>query len=275
MARYVVGDIQGCYTQLQALLDSIGFSDNDELWAVGDLVNRGAESLEVLRFFLQLGARAKVVLGNHDMHLLAVAYGDNAHLKSKDTLDKILRASDRDELLSWLRQRPLLHHDAGVTMIHAGLPPQWELADAQNYAAEFADMLQSKKAHEFLREHMYGNKPHRWSKKLKGWERLRFIVNCFTRLRYCTADGELALKKKYAPENYDDSDVPWFAHSKRRSKNDRIVFGHWSTLGFYQGYNVTALDTGCLWGGELTALRLEDGDIFRLKCPGAQNPRDF
>ena len=279
MATYAIGDIQGCYTHLRALLDRLEFDPaRDVLWTVGDLVNRGPHSLEVLRFFYDLGERTHVVLGNHDMHLLAVYFGDRRHLKGKDTFDRVLHAPDCDRLLEWLRHRPLLHHDTalGYTMIHAGLPPQWSLQEARTYAAEAEAMLQSSSgSKEFLAHHMYGDKPKHWSEKFEGWERQRFIINCLTRLRYCTLDGKVALKKKYGPGAYEDSDLPWFKHPRRASRDARIVFGHWSTLGLHIGDGVYSLDTGCLWGGHLTALRLEDAEIIQLDCPAEQDPLKF
>jgi bis(5'-nucleosyl)-tetraphosphatase (symmetrical) len=278
VATYIIGDIQGCYTQLQALLKHVNFdAAHDRLWSVGDLVNRGSQSLEVLRFFRDLGERATVVLGNHDMHLLAIVYGDAGHLKAKDTFDKILHAPDRDDLLEWLRHCPMLYHDSdnAVTLIHAGLPPQWNLAEARAYAAEVENVLRGHQAKTFLRDHMYGNKPSKWKKSLHGWERIRFISNCLARLRYCTLDGALVLKKKYGPSSYDDGDMPWFRHPERATRDDLIIFGHWSTLGFYHGDNVYALDSGCLWGGHLSALRLEDRRVFHLNCPAEQHPGDF
>jgi bis(5'-nucleosyl)-tetraphosphatase (symmetrical) len=276
VATYIIGDIQGCYHQLQALLQHVSFNpENDCLWSVGDLVNRGPHSLEVLRFFYNLGERATVVLGNHDMHLLAVAFGDLGHLKAKDTFNDILQAPDRAELLQWLRHCPMLYHDNGITLIHAGLPPQWNIAQAQTYAAEVEHILRGAQAKIFLRDHMYGNKPLKWKKSLRGWDRIRFISNCLARLRYCTPDGALALKKKYSPASYHDEDLPWFRHPQRASRDDLIIFGHWSTLGFYHGDNVYALDSGCLWGGHLSALRLEDRCVFHLNCPMEQQPTDF
>lgn len=273
MAVYAIGDIQGCFDELQALLDKIGFDPaRDRLWFTGDLVNRGPKSLETLRFVKALGDRAVTVLGNHDLHLLAVAYG----LKddTAEDIGNILTAPDRDELIDWLRRRPLLHHDAelGYTLIHAGLPPSWDLAKAQALAAEVETVLRGPDYRALL-EHMYGNEPAQWSDGLTGWERLRFIVNCFTRLRFCDNEGRLALKEKGPPGSQPAPYRPWFTVPNRASAGINIVFGHWSTLGPWAEPNVFPLDTGCLWGGHLTALRLDGKrQRFTLKCPRARRP---
>ncbi|KAA6187675.1 symmetrical bis(5'-nucleosyl)-tetraphosphatase [Thiohalocapsa marina] len=276
MATYAVGDIQGCYNELRHLLDHIGFDPAaDRLWSVGDLVNRGPDSVSVLRWFKALGDRAAVVLGNHDLHLLALAAG-NARHAGKSTLNDVLTAPDRDELLHWLRHRPLLHLDEKkrFAMVHAGLPPQWDLAQARACAAELEATLQGPGYREFLHA-MYGNQPDRWSPDLAGMDRLRFITNCFTRLRYCTADGRLLLREKRAPGLQPDGAVPWFKVPGRASREHRIVFGHWSTLGYLAEHNVWALDTGCLWGGRLTAVRIRRKKpikVFDLDCAGYQTP---
>ncbi len=274
MATYAIGDIQGCHDQLQRLLAQIGFDPaRDTLWFAGDLVNRGPQSLEVLRFVKGLGESAITVLGNHDLHLLAVWQDKHHHFKSNDTLLPIIEAPDCDELLDWLRRRPLLHHDAalGYTLVHAGLPPQWDLATAQRLAAEVEETLRGERFIGFL-EHMYGNRPKRWAEELEGWDRLRFAVNCFTRLRFCSAEGELDFHHKGAPGTAEGEVLPWFQIAARQSRDLRILFGHWSTLGFYRTDNLCALDTGCLWGGALTALRLEDGAAFHFDCPAACAP---
>jgi bis(5'-nucleosyl)-tetraphosphatase (symmetrical) len=277
MATYAIGDIQGCYAQFENLLQSLDYDPaRDVLWSVGDLVNRGPHSLEVLRFFYRLGDRAQVVLGNHDLHLLAVAYGNKKHYKPGDTIASVLEAPDRGELLDWLRHRKLLHRDPALdfTMIHAGLPPQWDLAQASACAAEVEAVLQGPRADKYFSREMFGDTPKRWSDDLSGWERIRFITGCFTRLRYCDRDGGLLLKSKHAPGQGTADDHPWFLHPRRASRDTRIVFGHWSTLGYYAGNNVYALDTGCLWGGELTALRLEDCQVFHCPCPQSRNPQE-
>lgn len=257
MATYVIGDIQGCYEELRRLLERIGFDPvNDKLWLVGDLINRGPQSLQVLRFVKRLGDAAITVLGNHDLHLLALAAGNPKH-KHDDDLEEVLWASDSDELIDWLRRRPVMHHDPDreISMIHAGLPPQWTLAKARSCAAELESCLRGHDYQEFLR-HMYGNEPDIWSEKLSGHDRLRFITNCFTRLRYCDAKGRLLLKEKSLPGMQPPKAIPWFRVAGRRSQGERIVFGHWSTLDFHTEANTWAIDTGCVWGGKLTALRL-------------------
>ena len=274
MAVYAIGDIQGCFDELQALLELIRFNPADDcLWFAGDMVNRGPKSLQTLRFIHDLGHSAVCVLGNHDLHLIAMSLG---HKLSNDdhTLDAILAAPDRDELIQWLRQQPLLHHDETLdfTMIHAGLPPQWDLTLAQHCAREVETVLRSDELPDFI-EHMYGNKPKRWSDTLSGWGRLRFIINCFTRLRFCDADVCLKLKYKGPPGSQPPEYLPWFELPARKSRDMNIVFGHWSTLGPRDDPGVFPLDTACLWGGELTALRIDSTpQWFRLPCAGQQVP---
>ena len=212
-----------------------------------------------LRFVRELGDAAKMVLGNHDLHLLAVAYGGRRRLRSNDTLDAILTARDRDDLLEWLRRQPLLHHDAehGWTMVHAGLPPQWSLRTARACAREVEAALRDDHAAREFFAHLYGNEPNRWSERLRGPDRLRFIVNCLTRLRVCDAQGRLDLKFKGPPAAIPDGSMPWFRAPQRRSRRLRVVCGHWSALDFYAGDGVVALDTGCVWGGRLCAIRLD------------------
>lgn len=261
MATYAIGDVQGCHDELLALLDEIRFDPGrDQVWFVGDLVNRGPQSLATLRTIRDLGEAAVSVLGNHDLHLLAVAAGIS-RTKHRDTFGDVLGAPDRDELLHWLRHRPLLHRDREFYLIHAGLPPQWTMADAVELARE-AETALRQDAHPELLWHMYGNRPDRWSETLAGWDRLRFIINCLTRLRFCSADGQADFKQKGRPGTQPAGLLPWFEAPGRRSAGARIVFGHWSTLGFHVSQGAYCLDTGCLWGGELTALRL-DGDFER------------
>ncbi len=272
MATYAIGDIQGCYDELLRLLDKLCFDPaSDRLWFVGDVVNRGPKSLETLRFIKGLGDQARMVLGNHEFHLLAMAQG-NLRYKRKDTLDEILTALDQEELLHWLRHRPLLHHDEtlGYTLIHAGLPPQWDLKTASRCAAEMEAMLRGSDYPEYFK-HMYGNEPNRWDEQLTGWDRLRFITNCFTRLRYCAPDGTLALEQKGPPGSQPGPYLPWFAVPARASLDMKIVFGHWSTLGLRVEPSIVALDTGCLWGGRLTAVRLDRHfQQISISCPDAQ-----
>lgn len=278
MAVYAVGDIQGCYDELRRALDGVAFDPNgDRLWCVGDLVNRGPQSLEVLRFVRDLGDNAICVLGNHDLHLLALANGNDRH-KDEGSLQAILAAPDREALLHWLRHRPLAHFDdqLGFLMIHAGLPPQWDLATTLGCAAEVEQVLRSD-GHTDYFQHMYGNKPDRWDPMLSGMERWRFITNCLTRLRFCEPDGRLALKEKGPPGSQLAGRLPWFEHPQRASRDLRIVFGHWSTLGFRATDNVWALDTGCLWGGALTLLRLDQEPPLQrsMPCGGWQDPAHF
>lgn len=276
MAVYAIGDIQGCYRELHHLLEYLHFDPaQDRLWFAGDLVNRGPQSLETLRFIRGLGKAALSVLGNHDLHLLAAA--DNpARIKKRDTLNPILDAPDRDELLHWLRQQPLLHHDADLnfTLVHAGLPPQWDLAQAQACAQEVEKVLRSA-AHADFFAHMYGDKPDSWSDDLQGWERLRYITNCLTRLRYCDNTGRSALAYKGAPGSQPPEFQPWFTLPQRRSRKLNILFGHWSTLGPRDDPGIYPLDNGCLWGGQLTALRLgSQPQWLSIPCAGIRTPGD-
>jgi bis(5'-nucleosyl)-tetraphosphatase (symmetrical) len=260
MAVYAIGDIQGCDDEFAQLLRELDFSPSrDTLWLVGDLVNRGPRSLEVLRRVKALGSSAITVLGNHDLHLLAVVLSPHEPIKAKDTLQSILSAPDRDELIHWLRHRQMLHHDTqlGYTMIHAGLPPQWDLAQAQSCARELETVLRDERQCRELFANMYGDKPDRWSDDLRGMERLRFITNCLTRLRYCRADGTLELKYKGEVQKAPGHLMPWFKVPERRSRATRIVCGHWSALGYHNEDGVLAIDTGCVWGEKLCAVRLE------------------
>jgi len=259
MATYAIGDIQGCCDELEALLGALAFDPSrDRLWLVGDLVNRGPRSLDVLRLVRRLGDAAVAVLGNHDLHLLAIARGA-AHLRPADqTLLQVLEAPDRDALLDWLQARPMLHHDAalGVTMVHAGLPPQWDIPLARRCAAELENALRGEHSGRLFAD-MYGNQPDLWDDSLAGVERLRFITNALTRLRVCDAAGRLLLKHKGPPAKMPAGAIPWFRTPGRRSAGARIVCGHWSALGYHDGDGVLALDTGCVWGGRLTAQRLD------------------
>lgn len=276
MSTYAIGDLQGCYHELIQLLDKINFDEkNDRLWFVGDLVNRGPESLKTLRFVKSLGDTAKTVLGNHDLHLLAVANKvRKAH--RKDTFDKILNADDANELFDWIRQQALLINDPelGFTMIHAGLPPQWSLDKAMSLAQETETLLQSAQFNDFI-HNMYGDQPDTWAKELKGDDRHRFIINAFTRTRYINKNNALDMKENGAPGTQAKSLTPWYAMPKRKTKKDKLIFGHWSTVHLgnekdFKQYNVYPLDTGCLWGGELTAMRLEDEKHFSVPSKQAK-----
>ena len=275
MALYAIGDIQGCDAQLGALLKAIRFSpDRDRLWFVGDIVNRGPESLRALRRVRALGDAATVVLGNHDLHLLAVALGFS-RIRNDDTLEEVLAAPDRDALLEWLKDRPLLHEDRSLNLglLHAGLAPQWDMATARSCAREVEHALRHGPERFF--EQMYGDEPAVWSDSLEGAERRRFSVNCFTRLRYVDADGRLELRVKGHPSKTQaKSLIPWFEAAGARWHGPRLIFGHWSTLGFLRNENVVGLDTGCVWGGSLTALRLDepDADPIEVVCPGFKAP---
>lgn len=268
MPTYAIGDIQGCFTPLQKLLEKIKFDPSrDVLWFTGDLVNRGPESLQSLRFIKQLGNRQRTVLGNHDLHFLAVAHGTQP-LKTEDTIQDILNAPDRDELIAWLLHQPLLHHDEtlGFTMVHAGLAPSWDLSTAIKLAYEVETILQSETAKDFF-QHMYGNQPDHWSSDLLGWDRLRCITNYLTRARFCHLDGRLELKTKGKIGSNSSDLIPWFQVPNRVNANLKIVFGHWAALsGVTNTPNVFALDTGCVWGYCLTAMRLEDGERFTVSC---------
>jgi bis(5'-nucleosyl)-tetraphosphatase (symmetrical) len=272
MPTYAIGDLQGCHASLLHLLDEIRFDPvADRLWLVGDLVNRGPDSLAVLRTVRDLGDAAISVLGNHDLHLLALAEGFGRVHKS-DTLDGILDAPDRDELLHWLRQQKLAWREGDVLMVHAGVLPDWTADETMARAAEAEAVLQGEHYREFFAQ-MYGNAPVAWNPALQGVERLRVIVNAFTRLRYCSASGEMEFHHKGAPGTQPAGWLPWFEVPGRRSAGATIVIGHWSTLGLINRSDLIALDTGCLWGGRLTAVRLEDRQAFAVQCPQARPPK--
>ena len=263
MSHYVVGDIQGCYAEFAQMLDLIAFErTRDRLWLVGDLVNRGPDSLSVLRAVKALGPAATMVLGNHDLHLLIVAAGHRvAHLR--DTLAPILDAPDRDELLDWLRRQPLVVREGDLLMVHAGLLPSWTPDLAVALSREVEAALASPDHDEFLR-HLYGDEPSRWDEGLSGFDRLRVIVNACTRMRFCSADDAMEFQEKRGPEYPPPGYAPWFAHSGRRSSGVRVLCGHWSTLDLMFAPNVMMLDSGCLWGGTLTSVRLDDGRVFQV-----------
>ena len=280
MATYAIGDIQGCYTALIQLLERLKFNpQKDKLWLVGDLVNRGSQSLEVLRFIKNLGDAAITVLGNHDIHLLAIAYGNTKHLKKQDTLNDILAAPDKDELIDWLRHRPFFHQNKklGYSMIHAGLAPQWTLKTAKRCARELEAQLQDPKHYQNFIQNLFGEQLETWDKHSQGWLRWRFSLACFTRLRYCSAEGILLMDHKHHPQQTHTvkNCYPWFACPNRKSKGKRIIFGHWSTLGLHQHKKTYALDSGCLWGGQLTAFCLETQKITQINCQASQDPHHF
>jgi bis(5'-nucleosyl)-tetraphosphatase (symmetrical) len=268
MTTYAIGDIQGCFSALEKLLVQIKFdAGKDTLWFTGDIVNRGPQSLEALRFVKSLGDKHKVVLGNHDLHLLAIVYGDHEQ-RAGDTLDAILTAPDSDALLDWLRRCPLLVYDeaTGYVMTHAGLAPAWNIKQAQQLAHEVEIVLRGDAPGDFLKN-MYGNQPDIWDNRLQGKDRLRCIVNYFTRMRLCHIDGRLDFSYKGTLESKPQDLVPWFDVKNRVNAKDKIIFGHWAALGGKVDVpNVYALDTGCVWGNCLTAMRLGDGKLFTVDC---------
>lgn len=277
MATYLIGDIQGCYHDFLALLAKAHFNpEKDTLYVAGDLVARGEDSLATLRYLYQLGERAKIVLGNHDLHLLAVAEGIKA-VKDKDKTAPILTAPDKNELLNWLRHQPLLIHFKATpllksfVMTHAGIPPCWTLTEAKRHAKEVESLLQSSDYINILKN-MYSDEPRLWSKELTGYARLCFIINAFTRMRFCEKDMSLDMACKLPPSELktakfgDKTLYPWFEHPKRIPIEETLVFGHWAALGGLREKNLIGLDTGCVWGGALTMLRWDDGVYFQQAC---------
>lgn len=280
MAHYLVGDIQGCDAALQRLLDQIGFSPSrDTLWLLGDLVNRGPDSLAVLRRVMGYGASARCVLGNHDLHLLTVAYGVRKQSRD-DTLGSILQAPDKWELIDWLRRQPLalLEHFGSepVLMVHAGVLPGWTAAQTVSLAREVEAVLCSDDIHDFLL-HLYGNHPSRWVAQLAGIDRLRVIVNALTRLRFCSAEGEMEFNTKEHAAAAPAGFMPWFAVPGRQTAELCVAFGHWSTLGTVNQDRILALDTGCVWGGCLSAYKLDptqpqNNQRISIRCPQMRQP---
>lgn len=266
MSTYAFGDIQGCYDELQALLELIQFDPTrDTLWFAGDLVNRGPKSLETLRFIRSLGKSAVTVLGNHDLHLMACAHGIK---KVKGSLAAILEADDCDELLNWLAQQPLVHHSKSLnyTMVHAGIPPIWSVKKSLKLSSEVESVLQSDQRQHFF-EHMYGDQPDCWDNELSGMTRLRVITNYFTRMRFCNDQGQLELQTKETADKWPEGFKPWFSFDSEKHLGSRIIFGHWAALqGKTESNQFIGLDTGCVWGGSLTAFRLEDQAFFSLPC---------
>lgn len=277
MATYAIGDIQGCHAELTRLLDYLGFSPSrDRLWLVGDLVNRGPESLAVLRFVKGLGDRAITVLGNHDLHLVMQSAG-HGKVSREDTLAEVLAAPDRDELIAWLRGLPLFHRDGEYAMVHAGLLPQWDVALAAQLSDEVGAALTAPNHCDFL-AHMWGSEPNAWRDDLAGWDRLRVVVNAMTRMRFCTADGAMEFRapgSKGPPDRGPVGCLPWYAVPGRRSADHQVLCGHWSALGFRREKNLLALDSGCLWGGCLTAVRLEDRRVYQLPCARQVEPQGW
>lgn len=266
MPSYAVGDVQGCHAELMDLLAALQFDrERDRVIFVGDLVNRGPASLEVLRLVHGLGSAAITLLGNHDLHLLAVANGGKSG--RRDTLTALLAASDSDQLLDWLITRPLAwqHPESGALLVHAGLAPQWTVPQTLELAQEASEVISGRGGRRFLAR-MYGDEPACWSPRLRGTERTRFVVNCLTRLRYCREDGSLDLRPKTAPGRQPTGLRPWFQVPGRASQGTPIVFGHWSTLGqvYWPEDQVYGLDTGCIWGGQLTALNLDTGALTQV-----------
>ena len=274
MAVYLIGDVQGCDEALGRLLQTLDFSPSrDSLYLLGDLVNRGPDSLGVLRRMQALQGSAHCLLGNHDLHTLALAAGVR-RTSRMDTLDALLLAPDRDGLMNWLRQQAMALQAHGVLMVHAGVLPQWSATDTLTLAAEVEQVLRGPHWKDFLTQ-MYGNEPARWDGTLQGVARLRVIVNALTRLRFCTADGTMEFDSKEGAQGAPAGFMPWFDVPDRRTAADVVAFGHWSTLGWLGRSDVLALDTGCVWGGCLTALRLRsDGahERIEVRCPQAQVP---
>ncbi len=267
MSVYAIGDVQGCLEPLQRLLDIVRFDPaRDELWFVGDIVNRGPDSLATLRFVKNLGASAVTILGNHDIHLLVVAAGAARQMRG-DTIEEILQAPDRDELLDWLRRQKLMHTGHGYAMVHAGLLPQWSIEKSLALAHEVELALARNDHTEFLQV-MYGNKPDTWDENLRGHDRLRVIVNAMTRMRLCTAGGIMEFSHKVAPVNMPKGFAPWYDAPNRANADTPIVFGHWASLGVLPRADVIALDSGCVWGRKLSAMRLDDRRTFQCGCAG-------
>jgi bis(5'-nucleosyl)-tetraphosphatase (symmetrical) len=270
---YAIGDLQGCHDQLVALLEKIeAITPDAQFIFVGDIVNRGPKSLATLRKVRDFGKRARIVLGNHDLNLLAIAAGLRQPHRS-DTLDDILSAEDKDELIDWLRHQPLALYESGYLCVHAGVLPHWNAEQTLALSREVEAALQGPNWVQFLRE-MYGNEPAKWSDDLQGPARLRCIVNALTRIRYCEADGTMDFKSSEGPGEGNTATglMPWFEVPHRRTEDTTVIFGHWSTLGLVLRPNVIGLDTGCIWGGKLTAINLQDRGLVQIDCPQQQRP---
>lgn len=270
---FLVGDVQGCCDALERLLAEIGFSPSrDHLVLMGDLVNRGPQSLATLKLLRALGDAATCLLGNHDLNLLAVAHGFR-RLKRDDTIAEILDSKKRDGWIEWLRRQRLAHRHAGWLVVHAGVVPQWDAATTLELAAEVEAQLRGPGLADLLRQ-MYGDEPAQWDPALQGPPRWRFVINTLTRIRYCTPDGRLDLKAKEGLDTAPPGTMPWFEVPGRRTQGVPIAFGHWSTLGLVNREDLLALDTGCVWGGALTAARIDGGrrEVVQVKCAEAQKP---
>ncbi len=266
MANYIVGDIQGCLDELHALLDTVDFNaQHDTLWIAGDLVARGPKSLETLRFVHSLGTAARVVLGNHDLHLLAVSLGVH-RAKAKDNTQAILDAPDKQLLLNWLRMQPLLQEHDDFVLCHAGISPDWDLKQAKECAQEVEQALRGEHWQTLITQ-MYSNQPDKWQGQLSGIERWRYTINAFTRMRFCFSDGRLDMACKLPPnEITDNSLIPWFSLPSRKPLEKVVLFGHWAALGGYIDEHIIGLDTGCVWGDTLTMIRWEDQQFFTQPC---------
>jgi len=268
LAQYAIGDLQGCYDPFRRLLERVHFNpEKDRLWLTGDLVSRGPKSRKTLRFVRSLGTAAITVLGNHDLHLMALAHGIRQAGSNYGSLAKILDKDDCGELIDWLRFRPLAYHDAGINtlMVHAGVPPQWTVSETLTHAAEVERKLRGDAYVKFL-ENMYGDKPHKWFDDLTGHKRRRFIVNSLTRMRMLR-NGALDFSHKGPPDGAAKGLIPWFTAENARWRGTRIVFGHWSALGLIVNEQVIAVDTGCVWGRQLSAVRLDEGPaVVQVQC---------
>jgi bis(5'-nucleosyl)-tetraphosphatase (symmetrical) len=266
MTTYAIGDVQGCFYALERLVQQLQFNPlKDRLWFVGDLVNRGPQSASVLRYIKQLGDAAVTVLGNHDLHVLAVAAGC-VPAREKDTFQDVLTAPDRDDLLEWLRHQPLLYRESDIALIHAGLLPQWSVKDADSYAKEVQSILRSADYRSFLTALYDDKSARRWSSGMTGMDRLVVITRVLTRLRICTEEGRMDLSFKRPPEQAPSGYLPWFQVPNRLNTDATILFGHWAALGLHIQDNVIGLDSGCVWGRQLTAVRLEDRQVIQVSC---------
>ncbi|MEM7284367.1 MAG: symmetrical bis(5'-nucleosyl)-tetraphosphatase [Pseudomonadota bacterium] len=257
MTAFAIGDIQGCYTPFRHLLDHIGFDpEQDELWLTGDLVNRGDDSLKVLRFLKKISTSCRIVLGNHDLHLIGMFAGVRSAGRG-DTLNEVLNAPDAEELIDWLRQKPLLYHDRDrdLVLVHAGVPPQWDLITAKHYAEKLSDILSSDDYQQAL-PHLFGRRINLWTQQLSPWEQMRFTAGCLTGIRFCTQAGELDFKQKGSPQNNADL-IPWYDYPSPAWHGARFGIGHWAALGIHHTARVIALDSGCVWGNRLTATNLD------------------